>query len=68
MKNGTLVDMNNAYYTLAGTAKDIETIIRIRPWIEDEISCTYGNFVKTQLLTDYDSKNDIFSFKIQFYK
>lgn len=60
--------MNNIYYTLAGTAKDVETIIRLRPWMEDEISYNHGSFTKTKLLTDYDSKNETFSFKIQFYK
>lgn len=60
--------MNEMIYTLSGVAKDIETIIRLRPWMEDEVKYKYCEFSNTKLLTDYDAKNETFSFKIQFYK
>jgi hypothetical protein len=50
----------------SGTAKDIETIIRLRPWIEEEVTKRRGNFSDTKLITDYDANADIFSFKIIF--
>lgn len=49
---------------IAGVAKDIETIIRLRPWMEDEARNIHGNFNKTKLITDYDSENELFKFKI----
>jgi hypothetical protein len=51
---------------ISGEAKDIETIIRLRPWMEDEWSNTHGSFAKTILKTDYDANEDIFKFKIIF--
>jgi len=49
---------------IVGTAKDIETIVRLRTWMEDEGRRIYGDFTKSRLITDYDSENDIFKFKI----
>lgn len=60
--------MKNSFYTEFGTAKDIETIVRVRPWIEDIIKSKHGNFTESKLFTDYDAKSDIFSFKIDFYR
>jgi len=60
--------MDTLVYKLSGTAKDIEAIARLRPWMEDEVKDKYCSFQKTKLYTDYDSKNDIFSFEIQFYQ
>lgn len=51
---------------LSGEARDVETIIRLRPWIEDECRNKYGDFVKTDLYTDYDAKKDTFRFKLYF--
>lgn len=58
--------MNKVIHTLHGTAQDIETIARLRPWMEDEIRKNVPNFSTTKLITDYDAKSTIFSFKIQF--
>ena len=49
-------------------AEDIETIVRLRPWIEDEWRDSYGEFSKTKLITDYDAKSNIFKFKLHFFK
>lgn len=59
--------INNSIYTLHGKAKDVETIARLRPWMEDEIRNKVGNFNRTDLITDYDEKSTVFSFKISFY-
>ena len=49
-----------------GEARDVETIVRLRPWIEDEWKSVNGKFKKTILKTDYDANRDIFKFKIIF--
>lgn len=49
-----------------GEARDIETVVRLRPWIEDEWKSVNGKFKKTILKTDYDANRDIFKFKIIF--
>jgi hypothetical protein len=51
---------------LTGTAKDIETIAKLRPWMEDEARLKYGYTGKTKLFTDYDKQSDTFSFSIVF--
>jgi hypothetical protein len=53
---------------IMGEAEDIETIVRLRPWIEDEWRDSYGEFSKTKLITDYDAKSNIFKFKLHFFK
>jgi hypothetical protein len=60
--------MSKLVHTLHGTAKDIETVVRLRPWMEEEVKSTYPNFRKTKLVTDYDAESTIFSFKILFFK
>ena len=55
--------MENA---LKGTAKDIETIIKLRPWLEDEARQKYKYTGNTKLITSYDEKSQIFSFEIIF--
>lgn len=52
--------------TLQGTAKDIETIIKLRPWLEDEARQKYKYTGDTKLITSYDEKSQIFSFEIIF--
>lgn len=51
---------------ISGTAKDIETIAKLRPWMEDEARTKYGFTGKTKLITDYDKEANIFSFSIVF--
>lgn len=58
----------NRSNVLHGEAQDIETIIRLRPWIEDECRKKYGNFKKSYLVTDYHEQSNIFKFKIYFHK
>ena len=53
---------------VAGEAQDIETIVRLRAWIEDEWKSVHGSFTKTNLVTDYDAKSNIFKFKLHFIK
>ena len=57
-----------AVHTLEGTAKDIETIARLRSWMEDEVRKEIGDFRKTKLFTEYDASTTLFSFKICFYR
>lgn len=54
-------------YVEKGEALDIETIIRLRPWIED-ITREKISFTKTNLITDYDRKREIFEFRIVFVR
>lgn len=60
--------MSKVLHTLNGKAKDIETIARLRPWMEDEVKKSYPFFSKTKLVTDYHADSTIFSFKILFFK
>lgn len=53
---------------IEGEARDIETIVRLRPWIEDEWRAVHGDFKKTNLITDYNAESDIFKFKLYFVK
>ena len=52
--------------SVSGVAKDIETIARLRPWMEEEARAKYGYRGKTKLFTDYDKNTQIFSFSIVF--
>ena len=47
-----------------GEVNDIETLNRIRGWIEDEARGKYGNFEKTTLTTDYDVTRNVYQFKL----
>jgi hypothetical protein len=58
--------MGHLMNSVKGESVDIETIIRIRPWIEDEARRIYGYSGKTKLFTDYNSKKETFFFTIQF--
>lgn len=49
---------------VSGEVIDIETLSRLRPWMEDEAKKKKGNFGKTNLVTDYDSKRNVYKFKI----
>lgn len=51
-----------------GEAIDIETIVRLRPWIEDEWKNVHGEFTRTKLVTDYDAKTELFKFQLYFFK
>lgn len=55
-------------YNLHGQSRDIETIVRTRSWIEDEVRRWKGEFSNTQLFTDYLPDSETFEFKIVFYK
>jgi hypothetical protein len=60
--------MKDSFYTEVGEAVDIETIIRLRPWIEDEVRRVRGDFTSTSLVTDYNKEREIFEFKLHFHK
>lgn len=49
---------------VSGEIVDIETLSRLRPWMEDEARKKKGDFGKTKLVTDYDSRRDVYKFKI----
>jgi len=49
---------------VSGEVVDIETLSRLRPWMEDEARKKKGNFGKTNLITDYDKSRDVYKFKI----
>lgn len=53
---------------LDGEAQDIETIARLRSWLEDEWQAKNGKFTSTKLITDYDAEANIFKFKLYFIK
>ena len=47
-----------------GEVVDIETLNRLRPWMEDEARSVYGDFGKTFLRTDYIQGRDVYKFKL----
>ena len=49
---------------VSGEVMDIETLARLRPWMEDEARKKKGSFGKTNLITDYDAGRDVYKFKI----
>lgn len=49
---------------VSGEVVDIETLARLRPWMEDEAKKKKGNFGKTNLITDYDRLRNVYKFKI----
>ncbi len=51
---------------IEGVAKDVETIARLRPWMEAEVRKEHGNLGESKLVTDYDEIKNIFKFKIIF--
>lgn len=59
---------NSIAYVLKGTSRDVESIIRLRPWMEDEVKDKYTNFSSTKLYTDYKQETETFEFKIVFIK
>jgi len=56
------------FHTLSGTAVDVETIIRLRSWMEDEVKRKEGRFNFTSLITDYDKETETFEFKLHFHR
>lgn len=53
---------------ITGQAIDVETINKIRPWIEDEARAKYGYTGKTKLITDYNKDTQDYTFSIVFYE
>jgi len=49
---------------VSGEVLDIETLSRLRPWMEEEAKKKKGEFGKTSLITDYDAKRNVYKFKI----
>ena len=58
----------DVFHTLNGTAVDVETIIRLRSWMEDEVRKKKGRFKSTSLITDYDKETETFEFKLHFHR
>ena len=67
---GSMIDNKSSSiaHVLHGTSRDVETIIRLRPWMEDEVRSEIGDFINTKLYTDYISDTETFEFKIVFFK
>jgi len=49
---------------VSGEVIDIETLSRLRSWMEEEAKKKKGEFGKTSLITDYDAKRNVYKFKI----
>lgn len=49
---------------VSGEVLDIETLSRLRPWMEEEAKKKKGEFGKTSLITDYDATRNVYKFKI----
>ena len=62
------VNSDKVMYVLHGKSCDVETIIRLRPWMEDEVRGNRGEFSYSKLFTDYDEGSETFEFKIVFFK
>ena len=62
------VKNDSVVYVSHGTSRDVETIIRLRSWIEDEIKAMIGEYSTTKLFTDYKPDTETFEFKIVFFK
>ena len=60
--------MEDVFHILEGEAADVETIARLRSWMEDEVRSDKGEFSKTTLITDYIKEREIFEFKIIFHR
>lgn len=62
------INKDVCYHIEKGQAVDIETVIRLRSWVEDEVAKRKGRFKNTALITDYDAQREIFEFEIRFFK
>lgn len=60
--------MKNRVYALNGEAKDQETIVRLRSWIEDEVRDKGVDFDHTNISMDYNADKGSFSYTITFFK
>jgi len=59
--SGMSVDTDrNVLYVIKGESRDVETIIRTRSWMEDEVRKFRGEFSKSQLYTDYKPLTETF--------
>lgn len=54
--------------SIDGEAVDVETIVKLRTWIEDEWKGIHGEFSKTKLTTDYDAERNVFKFTLRFFR
>lgn len=54
--------------SIDGEAVDVETIVKLRTWIEDEWKSIHGEFSKTKLTTDYDAERNVFKFTLRFFR
>ena len=47
-----------------GEVESVETLSRLRPWMELEAQKAGFDFDKTKLITDYDASRDVYKFKL----
>lgn len=66
--NKELTRGDSYFHVEKGEAVDIETVIRLRSWIEDEVRIKHGFFNRTSLVTQYDAEREIFEFEIRFHR
>ena len=47
-----------------GEVESVETLSRLRSWMEFEAQQAGFDFDKTKLITDYDASRDVYKFKL----
>ena len=47
-----------------GEVESVETLSRLRSWMEFEAQKAGFDFDKTKLITDYDASRDVYKFKL----
>jgi hypothetical protein len=57
----------NSKFVVQGDAKDQETVIKLRPWIEDEARKEYGSFDRTELYWNMNQETGLFNYEIHFF-
>lgn len=55
-------------YELDGTVKDIESLNRLRSWMEDEVRSQGIDFDTVSLYTSYLKEADSYQFTLKFFK
>ena len=49
---------------IEGEVESIETLNRLRPWMESESKKAGFDFEKTKFITDYDASKNVYKFKL----
>lgn len=64
------LEFDNGKPIVSGVVENISTLDRLKPWISDLIQnqVYHGQEMSCELTTEYDSKSDIYNFKLIFEK